>query len=135
MYRIQQLSQMTGISAETIRYYERIGLMPPASRADNKYRQYDDVAAQRLAFIRRARHFDFSLDHIRDILAIRDHETPPCDLVLDLIRQKTTEIQARIQELEQLKDELHALQRYEQSPHSHVEKDCVCQILETPYER
>lgn len=133
MYHIKQVSQITGVSTESIRYYERIGIMPPPRRADNKYRQYDDQAVQRLSFIRRARYFDFSLDHIREILTFRDKGIPPCDFVLDLVRQKTNDIQDRIRDLEQLRDELEALQKFEQSEPTNAKTECVCQILETRY--
>ena len=66
--KIGALAETTGTSVETIRYYEREGLLPAAPRADNNYRLYTRVHAERLAFIRHCRNLDMTLDEIRALL-------------------------------------------------------------------
>jgi MerR family mercuric resistance operon transcriptional regulator len=67
---IGQLSELTGVNIETIRYYEKIGLLPPASRAANDRRVYRAVEHRILAFVRRSRELGFSLNDIRALLRL-----------------------------------------------------------------
>lgn len=67
---IGELSRRTGCNIETIRYYEQIGILPPALRRDNGFRRYDSGDAARLSFIRRARELGFTLDDIRGLLSL-----------------------------------------------------------------
>lgn len=131
MYRIKQFSRKTGISPEAIRYYERRGILPAPARAQNGYRAYTEDNVERLNFVRRARQLDFSLDNIAEILAFRDRHTPPCIYVLDLIESKIAEVQSRIRELEQLRDELAILREAGQRLQQGISDQSVCQILET----
>ena len=131
MYSIGQISQKTGVSPETIRYYERIALLPPPHRADNGYRQYDDADVERLQFIRHSRMFDFGLDEIQEILAFRDRNEPPCQFVMGVMKEHIQEIERRILDLEKLRDELQML--YEAGKHlpEDVEmKQCVCHLIQ-----
>ena len=64
MFQISELSKQAGVPAKTIRYYEEIELIPPARRAENGYRIYNETDVERLRFIRRARALDFALDDI-----------------------------------------------------------------------
>lgn len=80
---IQELAQLSGVPAKTIRYYGSIGLLPAPERADNNYRQYTPEAAERLGFIVSARSLGFTLADIRQFLAARDAGTLPCKRVLD----------------------------------------------------
>jgi DNA-binding transcriptional MerR regulator len=70
--RIGDLAEATGTAVETIRFYEREGLIPAAQRADNNYRMYTAAHAERLAFIRHCRNLDMTLDEIRTLLRLRD---------------------------------------------------------------
>lgn len=130
MYQIKQFSRMTGVSIEAIRYYERIGVLAAPRRSENGYRKYTDEDIDRLRFIRRARQLDFTLDNITEILALREQGTQPCEYVQNLIHNKITEIQTRIQELEQLCDELTALDKVEQIRSNSPKSHCICHILE-----
>ena len=66
--RINQFSKLTNLSTKTIRYYEDIGILPPAIRLDNGYRDYDERDVDRARFVAGARSLDFSLDDIQEIL-------------------------------------------------------------------
>ena len=69
---IGELSKRSGVNVETIRYYERIGLMPRAARSDGGHRLYGEEHVKRLGFIRRSRELGFALDQIRTLLRLVD---------------------------------------------------------------
>ncbi|MCI0712328.1 MAG: heavy metal-responsive transcriptional regulator [Chloroflexi bacterium] len=130
MYQIKQLSQIAGVSPETIRHYERIGILPRANRAENGYRVYTEDDVKRLLFVGRARQLDFSLNNIAEILAFREDGTLPCAYVQDLIATKIVEIDSRIQELEMLRDDLVHLNQASQDFQPHISATTICQIIE-----
>jgi MerR family mercuric resistance operon transcriptional regulator len=97
---IGALSKRTGCNIETIRYYERIGLMPPATRSDGGHRLYGEAQARRLGFIRRTRQLGFTLDDVRTFLRLVDGGRYTCAQVrritvhhLDGVRQRITDLQ------------------------------------------
>ena len=79
--RIGQLASESGVTADTIRYYERLGLLPRPARAPNGYREYPDGAVTRLQVIRNAVRLGFPLKDIARFLKMRDGGTAPCDQV------------------------------------------------------
>ena len=83
--KIGQLAQQTGTPVDTIRYYEREGLLPRAARTEGNYRIYDAVHLERLAFIRRCRSLDMTLDEIRVLLCFRDRPLESCEDVNTLL--------------------------------------------------
>lgn len=130
---IHELAKQTGVPAKTIRYYESIGLLPPAQRAANNYRQYTSAEVERLRFIASARALGFSLDDIAEILAARDDGIAPCQRVLDAIGQRLNEIDRRIADLLSLRDALKLLQTEGAVlPLDDVQGErCVCYLLKT----
>lgn len=130
MYTIGDLSQQTGVVRETIRYYEKIGLLPPSQRAENGYRVYTNEDVDRLKFIRQARGLGFETQEIATILAFRDREEPPCQHVLELMQQQIHNIQAQIQDLQSLQKELEALYTAGRALPEDVQmKACVCNLI------
>lgn len=96
------LSKDTGVHIETIRYYERIGLLPEPPRSHGRHRVYDDTHRRRLVFIRRSRELGFSLGEIRILLGLaRDHRLT-CDQVKDLTERHVTDIRHKIRDLKKL---------------------------------
>lgn len=134
--QIGQLAQAAGTSAKTIRFYEETGLLPPAQRAENGYRLYGDEDVRRLRFIRRARRLDFTLDDLKEVLALRDRGEAPCRYVMQLLQKKSTEIEEQIRQLRELQQELHTLaQQAAQLPDDDIEmKTCVCHLIENQSE-
>ena len=104
--QIGELAQQTGVEASTIRYYERIGLMPPPMRTPSGYREYSDDAAARLGFIQAAQSIGFSLGEIRETLAFRDRGEAPCGHVAALIERNAEEVRQRIVRLQEMRREL-----------------------------
>ena len=130
MDTISKASAKTGIQTETIRYYERIGLIPKPNRQANGYRLYGGADLERLNFIRSARALNFSLQEIAQILASRDRHEPPCKHVMDLIQSHIDEVEKRIRELQQLKGELVSLYTAGQDLPEDVQmRSCVCHLI------
>lgn len=123
--RIGNLAEATGTPVETIRFYEREGLMPAARRTDNNYRQYSAAHAERLAFIRYCRNLDMTLDEIRSLLHLRDSPPKDCGEVNALLDDHIGHVVQRIRELRALEKELKALRARCGSPHPLAE----CGIL------
>jgi MerR family mercuric resistance operon transcriptional regulator len=96
--RIGELSRRTGCNIETIRYYERIGLLPRPERRGS-YRQYDASGVAYLCFIRRARDLGFTLDEIRALLQLAAGGTEACAEVRDIASAHLADVRARIADL------------------------------------
>jgi MerR family mercuric resistance operon transcriptional regulator len=128
---IGELAQASRVPAKTIRFYEEIGLLPPARRAANGYRRYDETDVQRLKFLRNARSLNFSLDELRTVLALRDQGEAPCQHVLTLLAGKEQELHTRIWELVALQQELAALQQQAAMlPTNDVQmQHCICGLI------
>ena len=78
--KIGELAQKTGMQVETVRYYEKEGLLPRIGRTDSNYRVYSDAHVERLLFIRHCRSLDMTLDEIRILLHFKDIPDESCDL-------------------------------------------------------
>jgi DNA-binding transcriptional MerR regulator len=107
--RIGELAERSGVEPTTIRYYERIGLMPIPARRESGYRDYDAEAAARLGFIRAAQSVGLSLGEIRETLAFRDRGEAPCRHVVALIERNAAELRQRIAALEAMQRDLERL--------------------------
>lgn len=130
--RISDLSKQTGVHKETVRYYERIGVLPKPERKNNGYRIYAEPDVERLQFIQRARSLDFSLNEITEILDFREREIPPCNYVMDVMAERITEIEQRIHDLEQMRAELMNLHMAGQALPEDVQmRECVCHLIRT----
>ncbi len=103
---IGDLARRTGTKVETIRYYERIGLLPAPARTGGNYRAYDEGQVGRLSFIRRARDLGFPLDDVRELLSLSDRRDRSCAAVDVIARQHLAEVERKIADLTMLRDEL-----------------------------
>jgi len=97
--RIGQLAEATGVSADTIRYYEKIGLLPAPQRSGGGYREYPSGAGNRLRLIRNAVQLGFPLAEIAKVLRVRDAGGAPCRQVRDYAQHVVSEIDQRIAQL------------------------------------
>jgi DNA-binding transcriptional MerR regulator len=97
--RIGQLARATGVSTDTIRYYEKIGLMPATRRTESGYREYPDGAGNRIRVIRNAVHLGFPLKEIARVLRVRDSGGAPCRQVRDYARTLVVRMEQKIDEL------------------------------------
>ncbi len=103
---IGDLAKRTGTKVETIRYYERIGLLPAPGRTEGNYRSYDERHLGRLSFVRRARDLGFSLDQVRELLGLADDRDRSCEAVDVIARQHLAEVERKIEALTALREEL-----------------------------
>jgi MerR family mercuric resistance operon transcriptional regulator len=100
--RSGELAQLAGISRDTLRHYERKGLLPVAQRSQNGYRHYPAQALDRVRLIRAALSIGFTVEELRGIFQTRDRGGAPCHHVHALAKEKARELQARIREMEAL---------------------------------
>lgn len=107
--KIGDLSKLTQTSVETIRYYEREGLLPETDRTDGNYRIYGEAHAERLAFIRHCRGLDMTLDEIRQLLRFKDDPASDCGDVNALLDAHIGHVADRIRELRALEKQLKRL--------------------------
>jgi MerR family mercuric resistance operon transcriptional regulator len=98
---IGELSRQTGCNIETIRYYERIRLLPLAVRR-GRYRSYDRGDVRRLAFVRRARELGFPIEAIRTLLTLAEDGAQSCRQTHDLAQEHLAEVRAKLADLERM---------------------------------
>lgn len=101
--RIGELARRSGVSIDTIRYYEREGLLPLAPRTAGGYRRYAPSAAARLRFIRHAQEVGFSLDEIGELLALRRRRRGSCDAVRAKAGERLVAIERKLARLERMR--------------------------------
>jgi MerR family mercuric resistance operon transcriptional regulator len=99
---IGALARQSGVNIETIRYYERIGVLPEPARSAGGYRQYLARHAERLRFIRRSRDLGLSLDDVRRLLSLADKKSNSCSKVRELASHHLVDIRARIADLQRM---------------------------------
>ena len=107
--RIGELAQATGVDLETVRYYEKIGLLPAPARASNGYRDYGRPHLERLAFIRHCRALDIPLAEIKQLLNLLKQPEADCSGVDRLVDHQLGRVRARLKSLRALERQLLAL--------------------------
>ena len=107
--KIGEVAERSGVPAKTIRFWEDQRLLPAPARTPASYRDYDPAVLERLAFIRHAQAAGLTLEHIRQVLDIRDDGKPPCVHVAGLIARRLAEVETRLAELARARDQLAAL--------------------------
>ncbi len=108
-YRIGEVARMLGLSVDTLRYYEKLGLLPPVARTGSGLRLYDERHLSALRFIQRAQAMDFRLAEIRTLLQLRTDPRSAKPAVRALARSKLADITTRLASLASLRDELESL--------------------------
>lgn len=103
---IGEIARRSGTTVKAVRHYERLGLLHPAGRSSGGFRVYNEAALERLGFIRSAQRLGFSLAEIGEVLSVYDDGAPACGRVVDVIDEKLRVVEARMAELEQLRDAL-----------------------------
>ena len=106
---IGKLAKRAGVGVETIRFYERRGLIPEPPRRSSGYRQYEEATVLRVQFIRRAKELGFTLKEIEGLLSLRVDPNAPCQDVNRRIEAKIEDIEEKIEMLERMKSTLMSL--------------------------
>jgi DNA-binding transcriptional MerR regulator len=96
-----ELAKATGVSPDTIRHYEKVGVIPRASRSESGYRLYPENMVERVLVVQRARRIGFSLSELAEVLKTRDAGGAPCQRVFELAHQKLAGIRTEIVALKQ----------------------------------
>jgi len=96
------LARATGCNLETIRYYEKIGIMPDPPRSTKGYRSYDNAHVKRLKFVMRSRDLGFSLEEVRGLLGLIDDRSRTCADVQLIAEDHLTDVQAKIADLQRI---------------------------------
>ena len=122
---IGELHQATGVGIETIRYYEKAGLLPAPARAGNGYRNYGSAHVERLSFIRYCRALDLSLPEIRQMLDFLAHPKADCGDINRLIDEQLARVRMRLKAMRALEKQLSQLRAHCEEGHTAAE----CGIL------
>lgn len=116
--KIGELGAAAGVDVETIRWYERVGLLPAPSRSANGYRAYGRAHLERLAFVRHCRHLDMGLPDVRRLLELLDRPAADCGDADRLVDEQIERVRARLASLRALERQLVALRAKCRAPHA-----------------
>lgn len=116
--QIKNLSAATGVDVETIRYYEKQGLLPAPARLENGYRSYEDFHLERLSFIRHCRALDMPLAAVQRLLSFVDDPAGHCGDVNDLVDEQLSRVRARLASMQALEKQLMQLRARCSVPHA-----------------
>ena len=134
--QIGELAKSAGVTVQTIRFYERKGLLPSPPRKESGYRVYREDDARRMQFIRQAKRLGFSLDEIKSILRMRGRGACPCNEVIGIAERHLADTEQQIQRLLRFRDELsRTLASWKRSKRRTISGDAICTLIERTLER
>src|SRR2546421_3547668 len=107
--RTSEVAGRAGVNPQTLRYYERRGLLPRPPRSASGYRSYPDDAVRVIRFVKRAQDLGFSLDEVEELLGLARGGPSSCDTALRVARGRLADLAARIADLERMRDSLRQL--------------------------
>ncbi len=129
---IGQLAASVGIKPDSVRFYERSGLLPKPIRSENGYRVYNQAAVTQLRFIKRAQSLGFSLDEVRRILHLKGQGSTTCRSVMRIAEATLEETEVKLRNLQKFRDSLAAnLKRWRKLP---AQRKCAaefCDLIES----
>lgn len=129
--RIGQLARRLDLNTQTIRYYERIGLLPEPGRTEAGYRLYGKEDERRLRFAKNARKAGLTLGEVKEVLGFHERGEPPCAYVIEVIARRAEEVERQIAELTDFKRELDRLhERAQKQPAPEPDPGGYCHIIE-----
>lgn len=130
--KIGLVARETGISIDTIRFYEKEGLLKRSGRSEGGFRLFGRRQIQDLKFIRKSQELGFSLNEIRELLMVRDESVPSCSHVRELLERKVTTVREKIEELRKLEGSLKSALRKcaRESKTSSTDHAAGCPVLD-----
>ena len=129
---IGKVATAAGVSVPSVRYYERLGLLPPAQRTESGYRIYSEDALERLEFICQAQTLGFRLDEIKEIMRLRFTGQSPCNCVQRMLRQKLHDVEREVARLQQFRRDLRTtLERAKKLPRLPHKASALCPIIQS----
>ena len=128
--RIGELAKTAGVTPDTIRYYEREGLLPPPERTPSGYRDYGPGVMEDLLFIKKAQALGLKLSDVREVQEISSGGKPPCEHVRATVSARLVEVEERLHELRALRATLRGtLERLDRAPPPKA--GCRCTVIES----
>lgn len=128
--RIGELAKQVGVTPDTIRYYEREGLLPPPERTPSGYRDYEQGVLDDLRFIKKAQALGLKLRDVREVLEISSGGKPPCEHVRATVSARLVDTEKRLRELRALRATLReTLERLDRAPAPKA--GCRCAVIES----
>ena len=128
---IGTLAKQAGVNPKTIRYYEAVGVLPPAQRGENRYRLYPKETAELLQFIAKAKALGFTLSEIKDIVGVRRQGHQPCANVRSLVEEKIVALDQMLADFATLRKRLkRLLVGWKEQAKHHGSKGVVCPHIE-----
>ncbi len=129
--QIGELAKRAGVSVQTIRFYERRGLLPEPQRKDSGYRIYGEEELRRLRFIRQAKALRFALEEIGELLRMREKGVAPCCDVINIGERHLQEVEQQITELVRFREELtQAIKQWKRSGKPQLPAGSICVLIE-----
>jgi DNA-binding transcriptional MerR regulator len=128
--RSGELARLSDISSDTLRYYERLGILPKPPRTAGGYRDYPPHAVERVRLIRRAMSVGFSLSELTTLLKIRDRGGFPCHETVKLARRKLQELEHQIRDLNEMREQLELILRKWNAQLARTGKGTPARLLE-----
>tara|TARA_R110001592_G_scaffold200585_1_gene449448 strand:+ start:990 stop:1391 length:402 start_codon:yes stop_codon:yes gene_type:complete len=129
--RVNELAENMHVTADTVRYYTRIGILTPQKSIENGYKHYSAEDQKRLLFILKARGLGMSVSEIQEIISLTSKGVSPCGRVREIVYKHINETKAKIAELNhQLSHMQQAAETWEKKPDSQPEDDLVCELIE-----
>ncbi len=130
-FYIGKVAQAAAVDVQTVRYYERLGLLPAAERTASGYRVYSPETVERLRFIRQAQTLGFRLEEIREILRVKYAGQSPCECVRDTLERKLKEVEEQMAELVSFRKQLRStLKRAKTLPSLSHRDTAICPLIE-----
>ena len=128
---IGKVAAAAGLNVQTVRYYERMGLLAPAKRTESGYRVYSPDVLERLNFIRQAQGVGFRLEEIREILRMKYAGESPCNCVRGILQRKLNEVEKQMAALSSFRRQLRStLQRAGTLPRLSHQASAICPLIE-----
>ncbi|MFN6963631.1 MAG: heavy metal-responsive transcriptional regulator [Pyrinomonadaceae bacterium] len=129
--KIGEVSKLSGIGVEALRFYEKSGLLDRPGRTYSGYRVYDESVLERLEFVKKAQVLGFTLDEIKELIAHKQNGQSPCKEVRAIVRERLEELNERIEQLISYRDELKAaLKKWDRTGQADGH---VCGLIETSH--
>src|SRR5713226_1238006 len=137
--QIGELAKRSGVTVQTVRFYERLKLLPEPQRKDSGYRVYSEHDLKRLRFVRQGKSLGFSLDEIRDILRMRERGHCPCGEVVSIAERHLRSVEQQITQLSKFRDGLsQAVKQWKKSGKKSgkqtISADAICVLIERTLE-
>lgn len=129
--KVGELARLAGVTAETVRYYVRVGLLAPSKDSDNGYRRFNLPDLERLRFILRAKQLGFQLDEIAQIFGLAEGGYAPCGVVREIVERRIGETRQRLSEMQALQSRLEsAVSLWASMPNGEPDGHAVCALIE-----